>query len=106
MNKLEAAKRLQNRTKHFAMNITKTFAGLPKTEAARVIGWQFLRSGTAVAANFARRAVPGRWQISFQKSRSSWKKLMRLSSEANFWWSPISLRPNRWHRSAVTAVNL
>jgi len=52
MNKLEAAKRLQNRTKHFAIEIIKTFAALPKAEAARVISRQFLRSGTAVAANY------------------------------------------------------
>jgi four helix bundle protein len=52
MNKLDAAKRLQNRTKQFAIQIIKTFAALPKNEAARVIGRQLLRSGTAVAANY------------------------------------------------------
>jgi four helix bundle protein len=52
MNKLEAAKRLQDRTKQFAIQIIKTFAALPKNEATHVIGRQFLRSGTAVAANY------------------------------------------------------
>jgi four helix bundle protein len=52
MNKLEAAKHLQNRTKRFAIQIIKSFAVLPKTEETRVIGRQFLRSGTAVAANY------------------------------------------------------
>lgn len=52
MNKLEAAKCLQDRTKQFAIQIIRTFAALPKTEEVRVIGRQFLRSGTAVAANY------------------------------------------------------
>ena len=52
MNKLEAAKRLQSRTKQFAIEIIKTFVSLPKNEPAHVIGRQFLRSGTAVAANY------------------------------------------------------
>jgi len=52
MKKLEAARKLQNRTKQFAIQIIQTFSSLPKTEAARVIGRQFLRSGTSVAANY------------------------------------------------------
>src|SRR6266581_6732572 len=52
MNKLEAAQKLQNRTKQFAIRIIQTFSSLPKTEAAKIIGRQFLRSGTSVAANY------------------------------------------------------
>ena len=52
MNKLEAARKLQDRTKQFAIQIIRTFSSLPKTEPARIIGRQFLRSGTAVAANY------------------------------------------------------
>jgi four helix bundle protein len=52
MNKLEAAQKLQNRTKRFAIRIIQTFSSLPKTEAAKIIGRQFLRSGTSVAANY------------------------------------------------------
>jgi four helix bundle protein len=52
MNKLEAARKLQDRTKQFAIQIIQTFSSLPKTEAARIIGRQFLRSGTSVAANY------------------------------------------------------
>lgn len=50
MNTLNRAKQLQDRTKKFAD--CGTFARLPKTEPARVIGRQFLRSGTSVAANY------------------------------------------------------
>lgn len=44
MSTLDEANLLQNRT--------KAFARLPKDEAVRVIGRQFLRSGTSLAANY------------------------------------------------------
>ena len=47
MNRLNQAKQLQDRTKAFAVRIIKTFATLPKDEAMRIIGRQFLRSGTS-----------------------------------------------------------
>jgi four helix bundle protein len=43
---------LQDRTKVFAIRIVKPFRALPKTDEARVIGKQVLRSGTSVAANY------------------------------------------------------
>ncbi|SRR5712692_154516 len=43
---------LKRRTKSFAIRIVKMFRSLPKTEDARVIGRQVLRSGTSVAANY------------------------------------------------------
>src|SRR6266480_5017607 len=52
MNTLHQAKQLQDRTKKFAIRIIKTFAKLPKDEATRIIGRQFLRSGTSLAANY------------------------------------------------------
>ena len=52
MNKLDLAKGLQNRTKKFAIEIIHGFTTLPKSEPTRIIGRQFLRSGTSVAANY------------------------------------------------------
>ena len=52
MNTLNRAKQLQNRTKKFAVRAIKAFARLPKDEATRIIGRQFLRSGTSLAANY------------------------------------------------------
>jgi len=52
MDTLNRAKQLQDRTKEFAVRIIKAFAKLPKDEATRVIGRQFLRSGTSLAANY------------------------------------------------------
>ena len=52
MNELDRAKELQKRTQRFAVDIIHFSSQLPKTDAARVIGRQFLRSGTSVAANY------------------------------------------------------
>ena len=52
MTTLHLAKQLQDRTKKFAIRIVKAFARLPKDEATRIIGRQFLRSGTSLAANY------------------------------------------------------
>ena len=52
MNTLNQAKQLQTRTKAFAVRVIKAFARLPKDEAVRVTGRQFLPSGTSLAANY------------------------------------------------------
>lgn len=52
MNTLDRAKQLQDRKKKFAVRVIKAFARFPKDEAARIIGRQFLRSGTSLAANY------------------------------------------------------
>jgi len=51
-NKFEFAVKMQARTKAFAVQVVKFFNKLPKTDEARVIGRQLLRSGTSVAANY------------------------------------------------------
>ena len=43
---------LKKRTKDGALRIIKLFQNLPKTEEARIIGKQLLRSGTSFAANY------------------------------------------------------
>jgi four helix bundle protein len=45
-------KDLAERTKLFALRIIRMFVALPKTEEARVLGKQVLRSGTSVGANY------------------------------------------------------
>jgi len=52
MTRVERARELQDRTKKFALRIIRAFSRLPKSEEARVLGRQFLRSGTSVAANY------------------------------------------------------
>jgi four helix bundle protein len=51
-SRVERARELQDRTKKFALRIIQAFSRLPKSEEARVLGRQFLRSGTSVAANY------------------------------------------------------
>ena len=46
------AEELKKRTKQFAIRIVTLFRSLPRSEEARVIGRQMLRSGTSVAANY------------------------------------------------------
>jgi len=55
---------LRARTKQFALGIIKLFRILPRTEEARVIGRQLLRSGTSVAANY-RAACRARSKVEF-----------------------------------------
>lgn len=43
---------LVERTTEFALRIVRMFVGLPKSEEARVLGKQVLRSGTSVGANY------------------------------------------------------
>lgn len=43
---------LRARTKQFAIRIVRLFRALPKSDEARIIGKQVLRSGTSVAANY------------------------------------------------------
>jgi four helix bundle protein len=43
---------LRQRTKQFALRIVTLFHALPKSDVARTLGRQLLRSGTSVAANY------------------------------------------------------
>ena len=43
---------LSERTKVFALRVIKMFSALLKSEVARVLGKQILRSGTSVGANY------------------------------------------------------
>ena len=49
---LSQAEQLRERTKQFAIRVVKLFRSLPKTDEAKVIGKQVLRSGTSVATNY------------------------------------------------------
>ena len=55
---------LKQRTKEFALRVIRLFRWLPKTEEARIMGRQLLRSGTSVAANY-RAACRARSRVEF-----------------------------------------
>jgi len=46
------AEALKKRSNQFAIRIVKLFRSLPRSEDARILGKQVLRSGTSVAANY------------------------------------------------------
>ncbi|MEM1043160.1 MAG: four helix bundle protein [Bacteroidota bacterium] len=48
----QQAEALRQRTKAFAVRVVRLFRTLPKTDGARVMGRQLLRSATSVAANY------------------------------------------------------
>ena len=52
MNNYEFGEMMKKRTKVFAVQIVKFYKTLPKSDEARVLGRQILRSGTSVAANY------------------------------------------------------
>ena len=43
---------LERRTKTFALRIVRFVGALPKTKVAEVLGFQLLRSGTSIGANY------------------------------------------------------
>ena len=43
---------LEKRTKLFALNIVKFVSSLPKSKITDVIGYQLLKAGTSVGANY------------------------------------------------------
>ena len=71
----------RDRTKQFALRIIKLFRSLPKTEEARIIGKQLLRSGCSVGANF-RAATRARSNAEFYSKLSI---VVEEADESAFW---------------------
>jgi four helix bundle protein len=72
---------LRERTTEFALRVLRMFVSLPKTEEARVLGKQVLRSGTSVGANY-REAQRARSKAEFiAKIGDSLKEL----DETSYW---------------------
>lgn len=75
------AEALKNRTKQFALRIIRVIRSLPPGPESRIVGYQLLRAGTSVAANY--RAVC--------RARSRREFLSKLSvvieeaDESSFW---------------------
>jgi four helix bundle protein len=77
VGRLDDIRKLQDRTKRFAVAAIRFYVELPQNEPAGVIGRQLLRSSISVAANYRAAAVRVRLLISFLKSASS---LLRIFS--------------------------
>ena len=89
MNTLHQAKQLQDRTKKFAIRTIKAFARLPKDEATRIIGRQFLRSGTSLAANY-RAACRARSSADFISKIS----VVTEEADETFFWFELLVEAN------------
>jgi four helix bundle protein len=98
-SRVERARELQDRTKKFALRIITAFSRLPKTDEARVIGRQFLRSGTSVAANY-RAACRSRSAADFISKIS----VVVEESDETFFWLELAVEANLVPAKAVESL--
>jgi four helix bundle protein len=81
---------MRARTKAFSLRVFKVFRALPKTDEARIIGRQLLRSGTSVAANY-RAVCRARTQKEFV---SKIGVVVEEADESAFWLEFLSELPS------------
>ncbi|HTK21099.1 MAG TPA: four helix bundle protein [Mucilaginibacter sp.] len=79
--KNEFAEQFRNRTKKFVVDNIKLYRSLPKTEEAKIIGKQLLRSSSSVGANY-RAACRARSQAEFHSKISI---VVEEADESIFW---------------------
>jgi len=80
-NKIDFVEAFRNRTKKFVVDNIKFFRTLPKTEEAKIIGRQLLRSSSSVGANY-RAACRARSQAEFHAKLSI---VVEEADESVFW---------------------
>lgn len=79
--RIEFAEALKTRTKKFVVDNIKFFRTLPKTEEAKIIGRQLLRSSSSVGANY-RAACWARSKAEFHSKLST---VVEEADESVFW---------------------
>jgi len=97
-------KELQQRTKKFALRIIKLVEALPKTVTGRAIGYQLVKAGTSVGANY-RAACRGRSKAEFN---SKLHIVLEEADESAFWLELITeakLLPENRIQSLLTEAN-
>jgi four helix bundle protein len=99
VSRIDRARELQDRSKKFALRIINAFSRLPKTEAARVIGRQFLRSGTSVAANY-RAACRARSAADFISKIS----IVVEETDETLFWLELAVEANLVPAKAVESL--
>jgi four helix bundle protein len=80
-DRIEFAEVFKKRTKKFVVDNIKFFRTLPKTEEAKIIGRQLLRSSSSVGANY-RAACRARSKAEFHSKLST---VVEESDESVFW---------------------
>lgn len=81
MNKIEFAEMFKSRTKKFVVDNIRLFRQLPKTEEAKIVGRQLLRSSSSVGSNY-RAACRARSQAEFHSKLSI---VVEEADESVFW---------------------
>ena len=79
--KVDFAEAMRNRTKKFVVDNIKFYRTLPKTEEAKIIGMQLLRSSSSVGANY-RAACRARSKAEFHSKLST---VVEEADESVFW---------------------
>ena len=99
MTDVEFAEQFKKRTKSFALRIIRLFQALPKTEEARIIGKQLLRSATSVAANY-RAACRARSKAEFYSKLS----IVIEEADESLFWIEILIEANLLPESKLTEL--
>ena len=81
LDRIEFAEAFKKRTKKFVVDNIKLFRTLPKTEEAKIIGRQLLRSSSSVGANY-RAVCRARSQAEFHSKLST---VVEEPDESVFW---------------------
>ena len=81
IEKIDFAETFKKRTKKFVVDNINLFRSLPKTEEAKIIGRQLLRSSSSVGANY-RAACRARSQAEFHSKLSI---VVEEADESVFW---------------------
>ena len=81
IDRIEFAEVFKKRTKKFVVDNIKFFRTLPKTEEAKIIGRQLLRSSSSVGANY-QAACRARSKAEFHSKLST---VVEESDESVFW---------------------
>src|ERR1700712_612936 len=81
IERIEFAEAFKKRTKKFVVDNIKFFRTLPKTEEAKIIGRQLLRSSSSVGSNY-RAACRARSQAEFHSKISI---VVEEADESVFW---------------------
>ena len=81
MSSIERIEAFKKRTKLFALDIIRLFQSLPKTDEARILGKQLLRSATSIASNY-RASCRARSEAEFFSKISI---VVEEADEALFW---------------------
>ena len=80
------SKKLENRTKEFAINIIKLSTILPNTAESKVIRYQITKSGTSIGANYR--------EANHSRSKADFISKIRIceseASETAYWLEIIS----------------